>query len=70
MVVRNNRSTHGRTGQSNIPHPCSANNGGMACTEEVEGSSRGNRRASQSNPSPGYLSWIRTPQGGQPVLHH
>jgi hypothetical protein len=50
-VVRNNRSTHGRTGQSNIPHPRSANNGGMACTEEAKGSSRGNRRASQSNPS-------------------
>jgi hypothetical protein len=50
-VVRNNRSTHGRIGQSNIPRPRSANNGGMACTEEAEGSSRGNRRASQSNPS-------------------
>jgi hypothetical protein len=50
-VVQNNRSTHGRTGQSNIPRPRSANNGGMACTEEAEGSSRGNRRASQSNPS-------------------
>jgi hypothetical protein len=49
MAVRNNRSTHGRTGQSNIPRPRSANNGGMACTEEAEGSSRGNRRASQSN---------------------
>jgi hypothetical protein len=51
MVVQNNRSTHGRTGQSNIPRPRSANNGGMACTEEAEGSSCGNRRASQSNPS-------------------
>jgi hypothetical protein len=50
MVVQNNRSTHGRTGQSNIPRPRSANNGGMACTEEAEGSSCGNRRASQSNP--------------------
>jgi hypothetical protein len=50
-VVRNNRNTHGRTGQSNIPRPRSTNNGGMACTEEAEGSSRGNRRASQSNPS-------------------
>jgi hypothetical protein len=50
-VVQNNCSTHRRTGQSNIPHPCSANNGGMACTEEAEGSSRRNRRASQSNPS-------------------
>jgi hypothetical protein len=51
MAVWNNRSTHGRTGQSNIPRPCSANNGGMACTEEAEGSSRGNHQASQSNPS-------------------
>jgi hypothetical protein len=50
-TVRNNCSTHGRIGQSNIPRPRSANNGGMACTEEAEGSSRGNRRASQSNPS-------------------
>jgi hypothetical protein len=50
-VVRNNRSTDGGIGQSNIPCCCSANNGGLACTEEVEGSSRGNRRASQSNPS-------------------
>jgi hypothetical protein len=49
-VVRNNRSTHGRIGQSNIPRPRSANNGGMACTEEAEGSSCGNRQASQSNP--------------------
>jgi hypothetical protein len=50
-VVRNNRSTHGSIGQSNIPRRCSANNGGLAYTEEAEGSSRGNRRASQSNPS-------------------
>jgi hypothetical protein len=50
-TVRNNRNTHGRTGQSNILRLHSANNGGMACTEEVEGSSRGNRRESQSNPS-------------------
>jgi hypothetical protein len=50
-VVRNNRTTHRRTGQSNIPRPCSTNNGGMACTKEAEGSSRGNHRASQSNPS-------------------
>jgi hypothetical protein len=50
-VVRNNRNTHGRTGQSNIPRPRSANNGGMACTKEAEGSSRGNCRTSQSNPS-------------------
>jgi hypothetical protein len=51
MVVRNNRTTHGRIGQSNIPRLRSANNGGMACTEQAESSSRGNRRASQSNPS-------------------
>jgi hypothetical protein len=51
MVVQNNRSTHGRIGQSNIPRRCSANNGGLACTEEAEGSSRGNRQVSQSNPS-------------------
>jgi hypothetical protein len=51
MVVRNNRTTHGRIGQSNIPRPRSANNGGMACTEQVEGGSRENRRANQSNPS-------------------
>jgi hypothetical protein len=57
-VVRNNRSTHGRTGQSNIPRPRSANNGGMACTEEAEGSYCGNRRASQSNPS--LLSFLDT----------
>jgi hypothetical protein len=50
-VVRNNRSTHGSIEQSNIPRRCSANNGGLAYTEEAEGSSRGNRRASQSNPS-------------------
>jgi hypothetical protein len=50
-VVRNNCSTHGGIGQSNIPRRCSTNNGGLARTEEAEGSSRGNRRASQSNPS-------------------
>jgi hypothetical protein len=50
-VVRNNRSIHLRTGQSNIPRPRSANNGHMACTKEAEGSSRRNCRASQSNPS-------------------
>jgi hypothetical protein len=50
-VVRNNRSTHGRTRQSKIPRPRSANNGGMACTKEAGGSSLGNRQASQSNPS-------------------
>jgi hypothetical protein len=48
-VIRNNRTTHGRTMQSNIPRLRSANNGGMACTEQAEGSSRGNRRVSQSN---------------------
>ena len=32
-VVRNNRTTYRRTRQSNIPHPCLANNGGMACIE-------------------------------------
>jgi hypothetical protein len=32
-IVRNNRNIHGRTGQSNIPCPRSANNGAMACTE-------------------------------------
>ena len=42
-LVRNNRTTKGRTGQSSIPRPRSVNNGGMACTEQVEGSSRGNR---------------------------
>jgi hypothetical protein len=66
-VVRNNRTTHGRTGQSNIPHPRSTNNGGMACTEEVEGSSRGNRRASQSNPS--VLPFLDTLiPGGSPYI--
>jgi hypothetical protein len=50
-VVWNNRSTQGRIGQSNIPRPRSANNGGMACTEEAKDSSRGNCQASQSNPS-------------------
>jgi hypothetical protein len=50
-VVQNNHNTLGRTWQSNIPRPRSANNGGMACTEEAEGSSHGNRQASQSNPS-------------------
>jgi hypothetical protein len=62
-VVRNNRSTHGRTGQSNIPRPCSVNNGGLACTEEGEGSSRGNRRASQSNPSVLPFFDTHTPRG-------
>ena len=51
MVVWNNRSTHKRTRQSNILRPRSANNGGMACTEEAEDSSRGSCRVSQSNPS-------------------
>jgi hypothetical protein len=62
-VVQNNRSTHGRTGQSKIPHPRSANNGGMACTEEAEGSSRRNRRASQSNPSVLPFFDMHTPGG-------
>ena len=51
MVVRNNLNTHGRTRQSNILHPRSTNNGGMACIEEAKGSSHGNCQASQSNPS-------------------
>jgi hypothetical protein len=51
MVVRNNRTVQRRTGQSNIPDPCSANNGATACTKQPEGSSHGNRRANQSNPS-------------------
>jgi hypothetical protein len=50
-IIRNNRTTYGRTGQSCIPCPHSTNNGGMACTEQAEGSSRGNCLASQSNPS-------------------
>jgi hypothetical protein len=62
-AVRNNRSTYGRTRQSNIPRPRSANNGGMACTEEAEGSSRGNRRASQSNPSVLPFLDTHTPRG-------
>jgi hypothetical protein len=62
-VVQNNRSTHGRTGQSNIPRSRSANNGGMACTEEAEGSSHGNRRASQSNPSILPFFDMHTPGG-------
>jgi hypothetical protein len=41
--VRNNRNIHGRTGQSNNPRPRSANNGAMACIEQPESSSRGNR---------------------------
>jgi hypothetical protein len=48
-VVRNNCTIYGRTEQSNIPHPRSANNGAMAHTTQPEGSSRGNRRANQSN---------------------
>jgi hypothetical protein len=67
-VVQNNRSTHGRTGQSNIPRPRSANNGGMACTEEAEGSSRGNRRASQSNPSILPFFDTHTPGGSSCIL--
>jgi hypothetical protein len=43
MVVWNNRSIYGRIGQSNIPRPRSANNGAMACIEQPESSSRGNR---------------------------
>jgi hypothetical protein len=42
-VVRNNRSVHRRTRQSNNPRPHSANNGAMACTEQPESSSYGNR---------------------------
>jgi hypothetical protein len=33
MVVRNNRTVHSRTGQLNIPHPRSANNGATAHIE-------------------------------------
>ena len=33
MVVQNNCTIYGRRRQSSIPCPCSANNGGMACTE-------------------------------------
>jgi hypothetical protein len=58
MVVRNNRTIHSRTGQSNIPHPSSANNGATAHIEQPEYSSRGNRRAKQSNPS--ILSFLNT----------
>jgi hypothetical protein len=63
-VVLNNRSIHGRTGQSNIPCPCLANNGAMACTEQPESSSLGNHRTNQSNPS--VLSFLdtHTPWGG------
>ena len=49
IVVWNNRTTHGRTGQSSIPRPCLANNGGMACSKQAEGSSRGNSQTNQSN---------------------
>jgi hypothetical protein len=49
-VIRNNPSIHGRIGQSNNARPRSANNGAMACTEQPENSSRGNRRANKSNP--------------------
>ena len=34
MVVRNNCITYEKTGQSSIPCSCSANNGGMACTNK------------------------------------
>ena len=51
IVIQNNHTTHERIGQSSIPIPHVANNGGMACTEQAEGSSCGNRRANQSNPS-------------------
>jgi hypothetical protein len=67
-AIRNNRSTHGRIGQSNIPHPRSANNGGMACTEEAKGSFRGNRRASQSNPSVLPFLDTHTPRGSSCTL--
>ena len=50
IIVRKNCTTHGRIGQSSIPRLPLANNGGMACTEQVEGSSHGNCRANQSNP--------------------
>jgi hypothetical protein len=42
-IVRNNRSIHGLTGQSNNPRPRSANNGAMVCTKQPESSSCGNR---------------------------
>ena len=50
-VLCNNHSTRGRAGQSSISRLHLPSHGGMACIEQAEGSSRGNRQANQSNPS-------------------
>ena len=43
-IVWNNCFAHRRTKQSSIPCPRLTNNGGMACIEQAEGSSRGNHQ--------------------------
>jgi hypothetical protein len=65
-VVQNNRSTHGRTGQSNIPRPYSANNGTLK-KQRVWHALKKQRVAlvgiieQVSQIGHFYLSWIRTP---------